>query len=70
MDDTSGLQVNRMMLDIADLHAPSDDKAYWLSRSAAERLEAVETMRRILYGYDPAAERLQRLLEVVACPPR
>ena len=40
------------------------DRKYWLSKSPQERLEGVETIRRILYGYDPATVRLQRVLEV------
>jgi hypothetical protein len=42
----------------------SDDKSYWLSKTPYERLQAVELMRQIIYGYDPSATRLQRVLEV------
>jgi len=41
-----------------------DEKAYWLSKTPFERLDAVETMRQIVYGYDPTATRLQRLFEI------
>ena len=41
-----------------------DEKAYWLSKTPYERLDAVETMRQIVYGYDPATTRLQRVFEV------
>lgn len=41
-----------------------DEKAYWLSKTPYERLEAVETMRQIIYGYDPTTTRLQRVFEV------
>lgn len=41
-----------------------DDKRYWRSKTPHERLEAVEITRQILYGYDPATARLQRVLEV------
>ncbi len=37
----------------------SDEKLYWLSKTPYERLEAVELMRRIIYGYDPSTTRLQ-----------
>jgi hypothetical protein len=70
MSDATGRKVDRRVLRIDSLHEPSDDKAYWLSRSPEERLQAVETMRQIIYGYDPAAVRLQRILEIIACPPR
>jgi hypothetical protein len=41
-----------------------DEKAYWHSKTPYERLDAVETMRQIIYGYDPATTRLQRVFEV------
>ena len=41
-----------------------EDRKYWLSKTPQERLEGVEIIRRILYGYDPATVRLQRVLEV------
>ena len=41
------------------------DREYWRSKTPTERLEAVELMRQMLYGYDPATARLQRVLEIV-----
>ena len=41
-----------------------DEKAYWLSKTPCERLDAVETMRQIVYGYDPTTTRLQRVFEI------
>jgi hypothetical protein len=55
--------MDKTVLSVVPLKAPNDDGAFWRSKTPLERLEAVETMRRILYGYDPT-ERLQRLLEV------
>ena len=49
--------------------AAEDDKAYWHSKSPQERLEALELMRQINYGYDPTTERLQRVLEVAEFTP-
>ena len=43
----------------------ADDREYWLARSPQERMEALELMRQIIYGYDPATTRLQRVLEIV-----
>jgi hypothetical protein len=40
------------------------EKAYWLSKTPFERLDALETMRQIIYGYDPTTTRLQRVFEV------
>jgi hypothetical protein len=70
MSDTADVKLDRRAISVASLHDPSDETAYWLSRSPAERIEAIEAMRRIIYGDDPAATRLQRLLEIAQCPPR
>jgi len=43
---------------------PPKDREYWMSRTPEERFEALELLRQIAYGYDPATERLQRVLEV------
>ena len=47
------------------LYAENDEKAFWAQKSPLERLEALDQMRQILYGYDPATTRLQRVLEIV-----
>jgi hypothetical protein len=44
--------------------ADSDEKEFWLSKTPYERLDALETMRQIIYGYDPTTTRLQRVFEV------
>ena len=49
--------------------ADQDDKTYWHSKTPQERLEALELMRQINYGYNPITERLQRVLEVVELTP-
>ena len=43
-----------------------DDDAprYWHRQTPAERLAALEYLRQVMYGYDPATDRLQRVLEV------
>ena len=59
-------QVDKSHLSVGDFKsANSDDKKYWLSKSFQERLEAIEYLRQIMFGYDPDTERLQRFLEVV-----
>lgn len=44
--------------------AEEEDRAYWHSLSPQERLAALEKMRQLNYDYDPAADRIQRTLEV------
>jgi len=49
---------------VASIFDQSDEKSYWLTRTPYERLEAVELMRQIIYGYDLSITRLQRVFEV------
>ena len=63
MADTDFPKVRRDVFKVASLLEPSDEKEYWLSQTPAQRLEAVELMRQVIYGYDPA-KRLQRVLEI------
>ena len=56
--------IDKSALTITSLSDNSDEKAYWQGKTPAERLEAVELMRQILYGYDPSSTRLQRVLEI------
>ena len=44
--------------------ADKDEVEFWLSKTPYERLDALETLRQIFYGYDPATTRLQRVLEI------
>ena len=60
-----GQRVDRSAFRVDDLASESDERAYWRSRTPEERMEALELLRQIIYGYDPATCRLQRVLEVV-----
>jgi len=64
MGNLSLPKLQRTAFTVGSLFEQSDEKSYWLSKSPYERLEAVELMRQIIYGYDPSAIRLQRVLEV------
>lgn len=57
-------RMDKTVFSIASLHEESDEKAYWLSRSPQERLEAIEILRQVAYGYDPATGRLSRFFEI------
>ena len=61
---------NRSRVVVSRLTDPSDDREYWWEQSPEARLAAVETMRQVVYGYDPTAVRLQRLLEIAQREPR
>jgi hypothetical protein len=65
VDELAKTKLDRTHFSVTKL-SDSDEKAYWLSKSPAERLEALELMRQMVYGYDPARTRLQRVLTVVS----
>ena len=58
-------RMDRTAFSVDHLSDLPDEKAYWLAKTPQERLQAVEIMRQIVYGYDPATARLQRVLEVI-----
>jgi hypothetical protein len=64
MDTFSFPEIRKDAFTVASNFDRSDDRAYWVSSTPYERLEAVELMRQIIYGYDPSAIRLQRVLEI------
>jgi len=64
------LKVDRTVMSVGSIYDESDEKAYWLSKTPAERLEALELYRQIAYGYDPNTLRLQRVLEIAEFPIR
>jgi hypothetical protein len=57
-------RLDRSVFEVVPLDEDRSDREYWLMKSPAERMEALELMRQIVYGYDPATTRLQRVLEV------
>lgn len=56
-------KIQKNIIEVVDLHE-ADDTACWLNRSAAERIEAIEFMRKVMFGHDRVSERLQRVLEI------
>jgi hypothetical protein len=60
---SKAIPIDKTAFSIADLRDADDDKQYWRSRTPLERLQAVEVMRQILYGYNPG-DPVQRVLEV------
>ena len=64
MDVLHLAKLDKTAFSVAFLTDESDEKQYWLTKSPYKRLRALELMRQIIYGYDPATERLQRVFEV------
>jgi hypothetical protein len=64
------LVVNRLAVVVQSLHDEPDDRRWWWTRSVAERLAAIEIMRRTVYGCAATDGRLQRILEIAQREPR
>lgn len=59
----NGPCLDRSVLTVITLAQPdADDRAYWRSKTPAERLQALELMRQVAYQYDPVTARVQRIL--------
>lgn len=57
-------ELDRTAFSICDVGDEGNDLEYWLSRTPEERLAAVEYLRQMMYGYDPATARMERVLEI------
>jgi hypothetical protein len=57
-------RMDKTVLSVTSLTDEPNDRDFWLSKTPEERLAAVELLRAITYGYDPATARLQRVLSV------
>ena len=64
MDLLDLARLDRSALQISTLGDDAEERAYWRAKTPEQRLEALELMRQIIYGYDPATTRLQRIFEV------
>ncbi|MBI1784263.1 hypothetical protein HYR69_03890 [Candidatus Sumerlaeota bacterium] len=59
-------KIDKSYFKVAKLTDPSDEKEFWRSKTPAERMAALEHLRRMAYGYDdPDTSRIQRVFEVV-----
>ncbi len=64
MQVAENIKIDRHTINITAIDE-SDEKEYWLAQNAEKRLEYLEMMRQIAYGYDENSARLQRVLEIV-----
>ena len=63
------MKMDKTAFSVTTLSEKSNDKEYWLSKTPQERLQALEMMRQINYGYDPATTRPEKVLEIVQLTP-
>lgn len=57
------LKVDRDSFSVISLLENDNDLKYWLLKTPAERIHAVEFLRQMMFNYDPSTERLQRVFE-------
>jgi hypothetical protein len=57
-------RLDKRVIKVTSLDDIEEERKYWFSKSPSERIEAIEINRRMIYGQDRVASRLQRLLEV------
>jgi hypothetical protein len=57
-------KLDKKTITISSLHEEGDEIVYWYSKTPQERIEAIEVMRQIIYGYDPTSTRLERVFEI------
>jgi hypothetical protein len=58
-------RLNKKVLIVTNLGDDSEEKQYWLSQTLADRFNAIEYNRRMVYGIDRTSSRLQRILEIL-----
>jgi len=65
MEENQFPKLDRTAFSVVSLEeADNDEMEYWLSKTPYERLNALETLRQVFYGYSPTTTRLQRILEI------
>jgi len=65
MDKLNFPKLDKTVFSLGSLADPPDEKQYWLSKTPYERLEAIEIMRRIIYGYDPLPTDFKDFLKLL-----
>jgi len=55
--------LDKMAMSISSFDDIDEERQYWFSKGALERLNGIELQRRMVYGIDRTTSRLQRFLE-------
>ena len=55
--------MDKRTLKVTSIH-DDDGHNYWAKKPYLERIEALEELRRIIFGYDASTERLQRTFTI------
>ena len=65
MNAVDSARLDRSAFEVGSITDDREEIEYWRAKSPEERMEALELLRQMIYGYDPATSRLQRVFEVV-----
>lgn len=65
----SHIKMDKPAFSVTTLSEKTNDKEYWQSKTPQERMQALEIMRQINYGYDPTTARMEKVLEIVQLTP-
>lgn len=60
--------LDRSAIVIGSFDDEPDDLKYWLDQPAANRLAAIEFLRRQFYSYGESRQQFRRVLEIAECP--
>ena len=63
------IKMDKTAFSVTTLSEKTNDREYWLSKTPQERMQALELMRQINYGYDPTTARMEKVLEIVQLTP-
>jgi hypothetical protein len=64
------LRMDKTAFSVISLKDSGNDKDFWRSQSPVARLQALELMRQVMYGYDPISDRVERVFTVIERKPR
>ena len=56
-------KLHKRVISVSSLDDTGEEKKYWLSKDAQDRINAIELNRRMVYGQDRVTSRLQRFFE-------
>jgi len=58
------VQIDKKKFEVLQLDDLRKNDSVWKSKTVNQRIAAIEMLRQINYGYNPATERLQRTITV------
>jgi hypothetical protein len=59
------LRMDKTAFSVISLKDSGNDKEFWRTQSTAARLQALEFMRQVMYGYDPITAKMDGVWEVI-----